>query len=71
MKLCDLRKQANMTQTALAEKLGIRQQSVQAIETGETRPSIEVAKRIRDQFGLTVEEVWNMFYAGGDDDLSK
>lgn len=63
MGLAELRKAKSMTQANLAELLGVKQQSVHAIETGATRPSIEVAKRIMIVFGLSVGEVWAMFYA--------
>lgn len=62
MTLGELRKKNNMTQAELADRLGIRQQSVQAIEAGNARPSIDVAQRIMKEFHLSGAEIWTMFY---------
>lgn len=62
MTLVDMRKSKNWTQAELARRIGVKQQSVQAIETGVSKPSIPVAKRIKKEFNLTIEQVWTMFY---------
>ncbi len=49
---------AEMTQQALAEKIGVSRQTVNAIETGKYWPSLEVAFRIADVFGLRVDQVF-------------
>lgn len=69
MTLAELRKDKNMTQTELAAAIGVKQQSVQAIEKGSSKPSIPVAKRIMAVFNLTIQDTWEMFYddAEGDD----
>ena len=63
MTLTELRKQKDMTQAMLAARLGVKQQSVQAIESGASKPSIPVAKKIMAEFDLTPAELWDMFYS--------
>jgi putative transcriptional regulator len=41
-----------MTQQELADKIGVTRQTVNAIELGKYSPSLEVAFRIADVFGL-------------------
>ncbi len=52
-----------MTQQALAEKVGATRQTVLAIEGGKYAPSLELAFRIADAFGLGVEEVFQREYS--------
>jgi len=47
-----------MTQQQLGEKIGVSRQTVNAIETGKYWPSLEVAFRIAEVFGLRVDEVF-------------
>jgi putative transcriptional regulator len=47
-----------MTQQALAEKIGATRQTILAIEGGKYAPSLELAFRIADAFGVGVEEVF-------------
>ena len=44
------RKRAKLSQQALAEAIGVTQQLICYIETGNARPSIETALKIRDYF---------------------
>ncbi|XXS76893.1 helix-turn-helix transcriptional regulator [Sorangium sp. So ce131] len=54
-----LRFQANeMTQAALAEKVGVTRQTIVAIEQGRYSPSLEVAFRIAAVFGVPLEQVF-------------
>jgi putative transcriptional regulator len=54
-----LRFQANeMTQAALAEKVGVTRQTIVAIEQGRYSPSLEVAFRIARTFGVPLEQVF-------------
>ena len=48
-----------MTQAALAEKAGISRQTVIAIEAGKYSPSLELAFRIADAFGVKIGEVFD------------
>jgi putative transcriptional regulator len=47
-----------MTQQALAEKIGATRQTILAIEGGKYAPSLELAFRIADAFGVGIEEVF-------------
>ena len=53
-----LRAERNWSQQALAEELGVSRQSVNAIETGKYAPSLPLAFRIADLFGLPIEDIF-------------
>jgi putative transcriptional regulator len=48
-----------MTQQALAEKIGVTRQTVNAIEQGKYSPTLEAAFRIAHVFGKPLEEVFS------------
>lgn len=50
-----------MTQSDLAERIGMTRQTIVAIEAGKYGPSLEAAFRIAHVFGVGVEDVfeWN------------
>lgn len=48
-----------MTQQALAERVGVTRQTINAIELGKYSPSLEVAFRIAHTFGVPLEEVFS------------
>ena len=47
-----------MTQQALADRIGVTRQTVNAIELGKYSPSLEVAFRIAAVFGVSLGEVF-------------
>ena len=47
-----------MTQAALAEKVGVTRQTIVAIEQGRYSPSLEVAFRIAAAFGVPLDQVF-------------
>ncbi len=47
-----------MTQQELAEKAGVSRQTIIAVEAGKYAPSLELAFRIADAFGVTIGEVF-------------
>ena len=47
-----------MTQQALAERVGLTRQTVNAIELGKYSPSLEAAFRIAKVFGVPLTEVF-------------
>ena len=53
-----LRAERNWTQQDLAQRLEVSRQSVNAIETGKYDPSLPLAFRIAELFGLSIEEVF-------------
>ena len=54
-----LRRKANMSQGALAEKLFVTPQAVSRWENGQTEPDLETIKKIAEVFGVAVEDVIN------------
>lgn len=48
-----------MTQQDLAERVGVTRQTVNAIESGKYSPSLEVAFRMAEVFGVRVDEVFH------------
>lgn len=48
-----------MTQQQLAEKAGASRQTIIAIEAGKYSPSLELAFRIADAFGVKIGEVFD------------
>ena len=47
-----------MTQADLAERVGVTRQTIIAIEQGRYSPSLEVAFRIAQAFGVPLDEVF-------------
>lgn len=47
-----------LTQQTLADRVGITRQTVVALEQGKYYPSLELAFRIAETFGVGVEEVF-------------
>ena len=59
-----LRAEHEWSQAALAERLGVSRQTVNAVENGKYDPSLPLAFSIARVFGLTIEEI---FQPSGDD----
>ena len=53
-----LRAERRWSQADLAERVGVSRNSINSIENGKFDPSLPLAFRIGDAFGLTVEEVF-------------
>ena len=53
-----LRAERDWSQQDLATRLTVSRQSVNAIETGRYDPSLPLAFRIADGFGLAIEEIF-------------
>ena len=54
-----------MTQQELAETAGVSRQTILSIEAGKYSPSLELAFRIADAFGVKIGEVFD--YERGED----
>ncbi len=54
-----LRSARSWSQSDLADRLGVSRQSVNAIETGRHDPSLPLAFRIAELFGMTIEDVFS------------
>jgi len=48
----------DLTQEDLAEKLGVTRQTINAIEKQRYNPSLELAFKLADFFGVTIEELF-------------
>lgn len=48
-----------MTQQELAKKTGVTRQTIVAIENGKYSPTLDLAFRIADVFGISLEEVFS------------
>lgn len=53
-----------MTQQELAEKAGVSRQTIIAVEAGKYSPSLELAFRIAEAFGVTIGEVFGYEISG-------
>ena len=53
-----LRAERDWSQSDLADRLAVSRQSVNAIETGKYDPSLPLAFRIAELFGLAIEEIF-------------
>ena len=47
-----------MTQQDLADRIGVTRQTVNAIELGKYSPSLEIAFRIAEVFGVPLDQVF-------------
>lgn len=57
-RLKELRAGAGWSQQDLAERLAVSRQSVNAIETGRYDPSLPLAFKIAELFGMAIEDVF-------------
>jgi len=57
--VAQLRRAKNIRQGDLAKKLKVSRQTVSAIENGHYFPSLPLAFRIAEFFGLAIEEIFN------------
>lgn len=54
-----LRAERNWSQAALAERLDVSRQAVNAIETGKYDPSLPLAFKIARLFDMSIEEIFS------------
>lgn len=60
-----LRAERSWSQQDLADQLEVSRQSVNAIETGKYDPSLPLAFRIAETFGMSIEEIFLRHEKGG------
>lgn len=53
----DLRKDLGYTQTEFGDIFGLSQDAISAIETGKNKPTLDVLKRLNDEFNISIEWV--------------
>lgn len=57
-KIKDLRSNHKLSQAELGSKVGVSRQAINAVETEKHVPSLTLAFKIADVFGLQIEEVF-------------
>ena len=57
--LVQLRRENNLSQEELSEKLGVSRQTLSKWETGDSVPDIEKSKILADVFGVSLDELVN------------
>lgn len=57
--LVSLRKNLNLSQDELAEKIGVSRQTLSKYETGESLPDIEKCRLLADVFGVSMDDLTN------------
>ena len=57
-RIAELRERAKMSRLELAELVGVNSQTIGYLERGEYNPSLALAFRLSDVFGLTVEKIF-------------
>lgn len=59
-KLKEYRARENMTQGELAERVGVRRETIGNLEKGRYNPSLVLAWRIAKVFGVPIEEIFTV-----------
>lgn len=54
-----LRAQRGLSQASLADALGVSRQTVNALETGRYDPSLPLAFKLAELFGLKIEDIFD------------
>ncbi|BDZ66346.1 helix-turn-helix transcriptional regulator [Agromyces mangrovi Wang et al. 2018] len=57
-RIASLRADRGLTQAALAQRIEVSRQTINAIETGKFDPSLPVAFRLAREFDLAIEEIF-------------
>lgn len=58
-KIKEYRAKLNMSQSELAERTGVRRETIIRLEKGQYNPSLKLAMDIARIFGMTVEEIFS------------
>ena len=58
----ELRKVRKLRQEDLAEKLGVTRQTIIAIENDKYDPTLELAMKISEFFGVSVNDIFHLKY---------
>ena len=59
-KLKEYRAKYNMTQEDLAQRVGVRRETIGNLENGKYNPSLVLAWNIAKVFGVTIEDVFTV-----------
>ncbi len=55
--LAELRKENNLTQEQLGEKLGVTNKTISRWETGTYLPPVDILEKLSDMYGITINEI--------------
>ena len=56
MTLKEFRERKGLSQTELANRVGLKQTTISQYETGTRRPNLSIAKKIADVLGMTLDD---------------
>ena len=59
-RLRELRREHELSQLVLADAVLTTRQTIHAIESGKNAPSLELALRLADYFGVRVEDIFGL-----------
>ena len=54
----DFRRQRKLTQSELADALGVTRQTIISLENGKYKASLVLAHKIAQHFGVTIEDIF-------------
>jgi putative transcriptional regulator len=57
-RIAELREGAGLSRVELAQRVGVNPQTIGYLERGEYNPSLVLAFRLADLFGLTIEQIF-------------
>ena len=57
-KIVEFRREQNITQVDLADKVGVQRETIVRLERGQYNPSLKLAYDIANVFGVPIEEVF-------------
>lgn len=66
MDIKTLRKERGFPQKLVAQNIGVKQATYCNIENGRKNPSILVAKRLADFFGISMDDLFSLLRDGGE-----
>lgn len=56
MTLKEFREQKGLSQTELANRVGLKQTTISQYENGTRRPNLSIAKKVADALGMTLDD---------------
>ena len=57
-KIVEFRREQNITQGDLADRVGVRRETIVRLERGQYNPSLKLADDISKVFGVSIEELF-------------
>ena len=57
-KIVEFRREQNITQGDLADRVGVRRETIVRLERGQYNPSLKLAYDISQVFGVSIEELF-------------